>query len=247
MKHFRKRINISFYSIVIAALLVPLTLHAAGRPSIDHLVGFFEEVVFGSELDKRLEALVVARWVDPLRISIKGQASPDHIKAVRHHLAALKKMTGITFDKVSPPDKPANLTLLFLPAIEMSKLKIKGVDPEIIKNAAAPLTCFFLTSKKPPDTIVWGIIVINVQRTLEAIDHCLLEELVQSLGLPNDTDMLRPSIFSDKDRLLELSRSDEILLRTLYDERMTEGLDRESALNVARRIIADWDQRLPPP
>lgn len=239
-------IFIAFGLIVALCALIP-SAQSAGRPSIDHLVGFFETVVFGAEIDDRMKSLVIARWGGALRISVKGQATPEHIQSVRRHLAVIKNLTGISIEKVEAPEKPENLTILFLPATEMAKVKIKGVDPAYIRQIAGPLSCYFLSFKKPPDTIVRGVIVVNTQRTEDAIDHCLLEELVQSMGLPNDTDMLRPSIFSDHDQLFSLSRSDEILLRTLYDARMTEGLGHDAALNVARKIISDWDQRLPFP
>lgn len=220
---------------------------SAGRPSIDHLVGFFESVVFGSEIIPNMKASVVARWTGPLRISIQGRATPAHIQTVQRHLATIQKLTDVRFEKVEAPDRPENLTIAFLPALEMGNVSINGVDPAYIRQIAAPLTCYFLSFKKPPDTIIRGLIVVNAQRSEAEIEHCLLEELVQSMGLPNDTNMLRPSIFSDHDQLLAISRSDEILLRTLYDERMTEGLGRDEALNVARRIITDWDRRLPMP
>lgn len=237
----------TIFGLVIAVCLLVPPAYSAGRPSIDHLVGFFETVVFGSEIDDRMKSMVVARWTEPLRISIKGQATPEDIQSIRRHLAVIKEITGITIEKVEPPEKPANLTIWFVPALEMGAVTINGVEPDYIRQIAAPLSCYFLSFKKSPDSIVRGVIVVNAQRPYEATNHCLLEELVQSMGLPNDTDMLRPSIFSDQDRLFSLSRSDEILVRTLYDDRMTEGLGVEEALRVAREIITDWDQRLPFP
>lgn len=72
------------------------------------------------------------------------------------------------------------------------------------------------------------------------ISHCLLEEFTQSLGLPNDSDKLRPSVFSEKDKLQSLSLSDKILLSTLYHPRMMPSMKRNQALLVAKDIIADY-------
>ena len=53
------------------------------------------------------------------------------------------------------------------------------------------------------------------------------------LGLPNDSERLRPSIFNETSMLTELSALDRILIRTVYDPRMTTGMNlgrfRESA------------------
>lgn len=234
-----------YFTLIISTIFLAQPTHAAGRPTIEHLVGFFETVVFGSEIDDRLKYPILARWTGPLRINVKGDASPEHIESIKSHLTIITKLTGIPIEKIEAPEKPENLTILFLPALEMGNVEINGVDPEYIRKLSAPRSCYFISFKYPPDSIIRSVIVVNSQRSDEEINHCLLEELVQSMGLPNDTDMLRPSIFSDHDRLSVLSRSDEILIRTLYDGRMTEGLEKASALRVAREIIEDWDRRLP--
>jgi hypothetical protein len=83
-----------------------------------------------------------------------------------------------------------------------------------------------------------AFVVVNTERDGFLIDHCLLEELTQSLGLPNDTDFLRPSIFSDHDTLRKLSPTDEILIRTLYHKRMFAGMTHKAAMTMARLLIA---------
>jgi len=108
-----------------------------------------------------------------------------------------------------------------------------------MKQAAAAGGCYFLSWKKPESRIVKAIVVVNVERDPALINSCLLEELAQSLGLPNDSDAMRPSIFSDRDNLSELAPHDAILMRALYDPRMTAGLPRAAALGVARTVISE--------
>ena len=80
---------------------------------------------------------------------------------------------------------------------------------------------------------------MNAQRDIAAINYCLLEELTQSLGLPNDSIKMRPSIFSDKDRLFEYSPVDKALIRVLYDKRMKMGVSRQAGLKMAEQIFTD--------
>ena len=87
--------------------------------------------------------------------------------------------------------------------------------------------------------------MVNAEREERAIDHCLLEELTQSLGLPNDSNMARPSNISDLDQLIELSRTDKILVKTLYDPRMKAGLSKKMARRVARAIITELHGAMP--
>ena len=233
-----KRLLRFFSALAIAILIVrPAT---AQKPNIDDLVGFFDTVVFGSELDAKLANTVVAKWRDgPIRIAVQNlkKGQEPLLEFARDHLRRIAQVTGLPFEGTQDTSK-SDIDLIFLKRAQMGKLKIPNTDPEVIRKAAQG-GCYFLSWKSPPDTIVKAIIVINVERDKAATNSCILEEITQSLGLPNDTDMMRPSIFSDRDRLYDLSPTDEILVRTLYDIRMKRGLPRPQALAVARRIITE--------
>tara|TARA_B100001971_G_C17800261_1_gene339001 strand:+ start:342 stop:572 length:231 start_codon:yes stop_codon:yes gene_type:complete len=69
------------------------------------------------------------------------------------------------------------------------------------------------------------------------VQSSLLEELSQSLGLPNDSPLVTPSIFSTRDRLTKLSFIDKVLIRTLYDPRLKVGTPKALALRQVRAII----------
>ncbi|MBT3306581.1 MAG: DUF2927 domain-containing protein [Alphaproteobacteria bacterium] len=69
--------------------------------------------------------------------------------------------------------------------------------------------------------------------------------MTQSLGLPNDSDLISPSIFSDSSRRTELTRSDLMILKTLYNPRMKNGMPREQALGVAGDILEKLDTSMP--
>ena len=210
--------------------------------AVRDLVRFFDTVVFGAEIDSKLASKVVAKWAVPLRISIQGRVKKAHRAVIRKHARTLARLTGLKFQA---PKSGHNLYILFVRRAEMATVPIKGVDPRLLEKLAAPGGCYFISAKKPPRRIILGYVVVNVEREERAIEHCLLEELTQSLGLPNDTDMARPSIFSDLDQLTELSRSDRILVKTLYDPRMKAGLSRGPALRVARAIIEELHRPIP--
>jgi hypothetical protein len=56
-----------------------------------------------------------------------------------------------------------------------------------------------------------------------------------------DADMIQPSVFSERTypSLAELPLNDKIIVRTLYDPRITPGMPREVALEVAREVIRE--------
>jgi len=84
---------------------------------------------------------------------------------------------------------------------------------------------------------------VDVEKDLAILNSCLLEELTQSLGLPNDSNMLRPSIFSDRDHLFEMSPQDKILLHTLYHPAMKPGYTRSQAKKAAYTIISQMAKK----
>lgn len=53
---------------------------------------------------------------------------------------------------------------------------------------------------------------------------CLHEEITQGLGLANDSPLARPSIFNDDEEFALLTPMDELMLKMLYDPRLTPGM-----------------------
>lgn len=217
----------------------------AARPSLDQMVEFFDSVVFGAEIDKKLASTVVAKWQEPIRITVQGQATDRHREILATHAAALTTLTGIPIEIIPAGGKGGNVTAVFVPRTQMARVKIGGVQQSLIDRLAAAGGCYFISQQKPVGKIIWAVIVVNTQREENLIKHCILEEMTQSMGLPNDTDLVRPSLFSDHDTLLSLSRADTILVRALYDQRLAAGTPRAAALKQVRSILAELDASLP--
>ena len=57
--------------------------------------------------------------------------------------------------------------------------------------------------------------------------------------MPNDACHYRPSLFCEYDRVAAMTPADQILLRTLYDRRLTPGMARDDARPIFRQIIAE--------
>ncbi len=68
---------------------------------------------------------------------------------------------------------------------------------------------------------------------------CVHEEVAQGLGLPNDSPAARPSIFNDDEEFAFLTPHDELLLRILYDSRLSPGMQPDQARPIVRRIAED--------
>jgi len=232
-------------TVALAIVCWPVSASAQQRPSVDDLVGFFETVVFGSEHDPAMASKVIAKWAGSVRIDVKGKVNNEQVAIIQRHAQFVRKITGLSFEAVKKDAAPANLTFVFLPRDKMANLNLPQVSPELLQRLAAPGGCYFLSFKEPASQIKRGVIVVNNQRQMSGIEHCVLEEMLQTMGLPNDTSILRPSIFSDHDQLISPSRSDEIIIRTLYDGRVKPGMTIAQARPIVRAVIAEWDRNLP--
>ena len=84
-----------------------------------------------------------------------------------------------------------------------------------------------------------SIAIISTDRELRYVTTCILEEISQALGLPMDTELIRPSILSNQDLPQPMSINDKILVRALYDRRIRPGMPRDKALDVAKSIIPE--------
>jgi len=65
---------------------------------------------------------------------------------------------------------------------------------------------------------------------------CLHEEIVQSLGLTDDSPGARPSIFNDDQEFALLTEHDAILLSILYDPALSPGMRAAEAMPIVQRL-----------
>jgi len=244
-----------FGVILAACIVLPAQQAVAGShkltplPSAGEITRYFDTIVFGAEINRDMASTIIYKRTEPIQIGFQGKVAKQHIELVRKHIAVLSRLTGLKFEG-SNKKKPANLKIVFVPRDQMGKLNLPQVSAGDIRKLGEPGGCYFVSYKSGPDKgakagqIHAAIIVVNAERDMAGINHCLLEEITQSLGLPNDSNALRPSIFSDLDRLYALSRVDMILIRTLYHKQMRPGLPRAEALALASAIITKLLERL---
>jgi hypothetical protein len=249
---------------VAVSLVLATPSVAADRPSPADLAAFFTEVAFGSEYLKN-GTPVIQKWLEPIRISVSeiegklidkpgggkelkldhAKPSREHINLIRKHLRVLLGLTGVRSESVKESGKPANFFIKFVPRLAMhAPFLAKGVDPALLKKLAAPGVCYFLTLADK-GSINWATVIVNNQLSPEAMDACLLEELTQTLGLVNDSDKIKPSVFKNKAIPRELNRTDIILIKTLYDNRLPPGMVKKQALRRVNKIVAELDKKMP--
>jgi len=110
------------------------------------------------------------------------------------------------------------------------------MDQELGLLGSGAATCMARLFKKG-DEIRQTVVLFPAERPKDHMRACVVEELTQVLGLPNDSSSVEPSIFNDKSRYFELTDHDRLMLRMLYDPRITIGMPRDRALVVGRQVL----------
>ena len=262
--------RIAYFAAVffLTAVVGPLPLKAAetkGPLSLDELVEYFDSIVFKSEIQGVQPSRVVKKWTQPLRVAIRSfeenfiekdgreilrlkqvKVKKTHLKFIKKHLNKLIRATKLKTEDSKKTGEPPNFMINFVPRRQMGNPYLAKASPKLLMRLAAEGGCYFLVwADGTTGKIKNAIIVVNSERLLIRINHCLLEEMTQALGLPNDSNKIGKSIFADRSRRTDLTRTDLIILKTLYDPRMKAGLPRVEALAVAREIISELDAALP--
>ncbi|MBI2586300.1 MAG: DUF2927 domain-containing protein [Rhodospirillales bacterium] len=267
----RRRLSAAWAACLVAvSALLPLPLAAQQEPidpppSVDKLVKYFETIVFGSEYAGVAPSRAIKKWTGPLRIAVRSfeetkadeggkevrALTPIKVKKpfltfIQKHLNSLAEATGIKTEDAKITGEPPNFMINFLPRNYMADPRLVDADPALLKRMAAEGGCYFVIwADDRTGSIQRAVIVVNAERLLIRINHCLLEEMTQSLGLPNDSNDISPSIFHDDSRRTDLTRTDLIILKALYDPRLAPGMPKAEAMAKVRDVIAELNDKLP--
>lgn len=84
--------------------------------------------------------------------------------------------------------------------------------------------------------ILFAVIMIRAELPERLLRACVEEEFAQLMGLFDDDESLRPSIFNDDQEFALLTGLDRQLLRILYDRRLAVGMGPEEAMPIVGRI-----------
>jgi len=71
---------------------------------------------------------------------------------------------------------------------------------------------------------------------------CVVEEITQVLGLPNDSEKVFPSIFNDKTPQDLLTGLDYILLKLLYSTEIKAGMTTTEVQPIIQKQLIQWQR-----
>jgi hypothetical protein len=215
----------------------------------------FEEVALKNEYQSGDKS--VRKWVSPVNISFEHTVGSDKDKALHRqlvalHLAHLAQITGHSISLLNETGvnetgvadaklKEANVRLLFTRQRDWQQQVRKLMGPE----AAAHLhgaVCIAHMVTNAQSEIVNAFVVIPVDQAQMhgKLVACIVEELTQILGLPNDSEKVFPSIFNDKTPQTLLSGLDGVLLKLLYSKEISPGMSQYQVKPIITGLLKQW-------
>lgn len=192
------------------------------------------------------------RWESPIRMEVTfGATIPEAQRAkdtasVASYAARLSRLSGVP---ISQNRTNANFHVLVLN--EDDRLgyedELRALVPGIatgsvraILNMPRSTLCLVIAfSEGGSPVYTKAVAIIRGEHPDLLRLSCIHEELAQGMGLANDSPQARPSIFNDDDEFGLLTTHDELLLRMLYDPRLTPGMTAAEAAPIARQIASE--------
>lgn len=200
-------------------------------------------------------ATLLSKWTGPLRLGLVfGRSVPAERRAsdtaeVLGFMARLADITGLDI-RLSGPDAAPNFIVIV--ANRAERVEIAGeiarsnadADPAFLDSLANSPTseiCYVNTFWDPdqPGRTIFAVAVIKDETAGLMRLSCVHEELTQALGLGNDDDRVRPSIFNDDEEFALLTEHDEMLLRILYHPALKPGMDEAEVAALLPDIVAE--------
>lgn len=214
------------------------------------LVRHFDKVVFLPEIANdrfrqiEPETRTLAKWAHPIRYSFDRKPELLDIATVARVLADFQNYSGLDIAPARAPEEP-NLVIYVLDTAERAALlndRDEDAYPSPILEAwveELELPCFGLyrTQTIEGGEILRAAIFVKDELRDPFRRACFVEELSQALGLSNDHDDIRPSIFNDDQEFIALTEHDSYLMRLLYHPRMRAGMPRDEAVGLARELV----------
>jgi len=210
--------------------------------SREQLVRNFDTVVFHNEFDPQTDNRL-RKWVDPIRLFLDIRTGDRKLIefAVDQHASRLAAITGYDI-AVTGERAAANVIVAFDRDSALGQVGRDYFPPNFdIKRMMQTNLCIGQYRSNDRYEIVRGVVVIPIDRVMSRgrLEACVVEEITQILGLPNDSDEVFPSIFNDRSIDVELSAQDVLLVKLLFDPRLRPGMPRADALANVRAILGE--------
>ena len=212
----------------------------------------FVTVALGREYGGANQGQLI-KWIKPIRIGVTGEEGFYYLPAVEQHIADLQEIIShpitlvrggeadimVVFLKKLAADEVEHYRSLYRPFFANDEAYEAQINK--IRNDTFKAVCLTtIRTIKSRGELTGGIVFIPGEKKAAVAWQCIVEEITQALGLPNDSDTNFYSIFNDRSPHISLTSKDKQMLRLLYDPRLTAGMKEPEVRRVAAEVLQDW-------
>jgi len=217
-------------------------------------IALAEEYARGAGLRPSSGALgAIKKWITPVRIGVTfgGSVSDDVRSTDRRTVAAYtNRLSRVSGHPISFVSSQPNFHVLVMG--EDDKAQVQAVldriapgmeqsSRAIFTNLPREIHCLVVafSDSQSDNAYRQAVALIRPEHPDLTRRACYHEELAQGLGLANDDQNARPSIFNDDEEFALLTTHDELLLKILYNPRLTPGMTADEARPIVRRLATE--------
>ncbi len=183
---------------------------------------YFSKVAFGAEYGA-VEARIL-KWNTNVRIRVIGDFTETDWLTVEAVIADLNRL--IKVPQLQLVDNNQNVSLYFAPEEEF-----KNIEPNYVPTNYG----FFWTNWYDDNYELYSatILIASDHINQDERSHLIREELTQNLGLMNDSEQFKNSIFYQGwTTMSKFSALDKKIIRALYQPRIKSGMTRSETLQL---------------
>ncbi len=229
-------------TLLIGALLLPCnSLARLHWQQLDYLLQAFLEVTLKNEFHAQQTNL--KKWQQPIKIKMVYEY-PDAQRYQHLVIKHLLHLRSITNHPIYTAEEEANLKIILTTDNLWQSSYLPQFD-EATQQKMQTTVCMGRMQLDRQNQIVGGVVVIPIDRAIRhrKLVTCIVEELTQVMGLPNDSERVYPSIFNDKTPNDLLTGLDYLLLKLLYHPDLKPDMNAAQITKTARPILLDWQSQ----
>ncbi|MCX4187937.1 DUF2927 domain-containing protein [Methylophaga sp. OBS4] len=236
-----KPLSLLFCSALLACLAGDLSADSPHWHQPDYIINSFLSVAMQNEhgpSDGRLH-----KWQVPISYQIEDRTGDQqlHKRLVYQQFQHLSAITGL---EIVPASSATgfNVRIIFSSEEQLYNELSRdlGLSNEALrKQISHGSVCIARFKTNQHSAIESAVVIIPVDRARAhgKLLACIVEELTQILGMPNDSTEVYPSIFNDYSFNDFLTGLDYILLKLLYSPELTTGMDTDQVRQKLQTMI----------
>lgn len=200
----------------------------------------FAQIALNSEYIDHAPKL--RKWRQPIIYQFQHDVADKslHEQLTTLHLQQLSAITDHPI-QTTAGGEAANLRIIFTDEARYAEHLNESMrlDNNSVEQLSRNSVCIANFSTNNADEIIKALVIIPVDRARAhaKLLACIVEELTQIMGLPNDDVAVFPSIFNDRSHDNFLSGLDYVLLKLLYQPELKPGMNASQSRTTIERIM----------